>query len=163
MKNQVVKNNKNLVTSGAGWLRVVTGGYRRLQGGNAHFSWQTHRQTLHHNIYIYYHNFIIQVLSELHTITKLQIGISSSLLSIYFKRYVHEELGQAEGVTGISELVEPEHHCGVIWAKLGGWVGCYQRKPCSLGHQPVSQHSHGAVIATSSLDNRLIWAILGSV
>ena len=38
MKNQVVKNNENLVTSGAGWLRVVTGGYRRLQGGNAHFS-----------------------------------------------------------------------------------------------------------------------------
>ena len=44
-------------------------------------------------IYIYYHNFIIQVLSELHTITKLQIGISSTLLSINFKRYVHEKLG----------------------------------------------------------------------
>ena len=111
--------------------------------------------------YIYYHNFIIQVYFELHT--KLQIRASSSLLSIYFMRHVHEKLGQAEGVTGISELVEPEHHCGVIWAKLGGWVGCYQRKPCSLGHQPVSQHSHGAVIATSSLDNRLILAILGSV
>ena len=35
-----------------GWLRVITGGYRRLPGGSDHFSWQTDRQMLHHNIYI---------------------------------------------------------------------------------------------------------------
>ena len=35
-----------------GWLRVITGGYRRLPGGSDHFSWQTDRQILHHNIYI---------------------------------------------------------------------------------------------------------------
>ena len=29
-----------------GWLRVITGGYRRLPGGSDHFSLQTHRQTL---------------------------------------------------------------------------------------------------------------------
>ena len=35
--------------------RVVmggSGGYRRLPGGSDHFSWQTDRQTHHHNIYI---------------------------------------------------------------------------------------------------------------
>ena len=29
-----------------------SGGYRRLPGGSDHFSLQTHKQTLHHNIYI---------------------------------------------------------------------------------------------------------------
>ena len=50
MKNQselwkTMKTNLEL-------YRVVTGGYRRLQGGSDHFSWQTDTQTLHHNIYI---------------------------------------------------------------------------------------------------------------
>ena len=33
-------------------VMVVTGDYRRLPGGSDHFSLQTLRQTLHHNIYI---------------------------------------------------------------------------------------------------------------
>ena len=32
--------------------RVVRGGYRRLPGGSDHFSLQTHKQTLNHNIFI---------------------------------------------------------------------------------------------------------------
>ena len=50
MKNQsrTIKTNPEL-------YRVVmggSGGYRRLPGGSDHFSLQTNRQTLHHNIYI---------------------------------------------------------------------------------------------------------------
>ena len=43
-----------LTWSCTGWLGVVTvdGGYRRLSGESDHFSLQTDKQTLHHNIYI---------------------------------------------------------------------------------------------------------------
>ena len=38
-----------------GWLRVVTGGYRRLQGRSEYFSRDTHKQTDTLSWYIYHH------------------------------------------------------------------------------------------------------------
>ena len=50
MKNQsgTIKTNLELYSVVMGG----SGGYRRLPGGSDHFSLQTNRQTLHHNIYI---------------------------------------------------------------------------------------------------------------
>ena len=50
-----MKNQSGTIKTNLELYRVVkggSGGYRRLPGGSAHFSLQTNRQTLHHNIYI---------------------------------------------------------------------------------------------------------------
>ena len=50
-----MKNQSGAIKTNLELYRVVmggSGGYRRLPGGSDHFSLQTHKQTLHHNIYI---------------------------------------------------------------------------------------------------------------
>ena len=50
-----MKNQSGAIKTNLELYRVVmggSGGYRRLPGGSDHFSLQTNRQTLHHNIYI---------------------------------------------------------------------------------------------------------------
>ena len=50
-----MKNQSGTIKTNLELYRVVmggSGGYRRLPGGSPHFSLQTDRQTLHHNIYI---------------------------------------------------------------------------------------------------------------
>ena len=50
-----MKNQSGTIKTNLELYRVVMGGsvgHRRLPGGSAHFSLQTNRQTLHHNIYI---------------------------------------------------------------------------------------------------------------
>ena len=50
-----MKNQSGTIKTNLELYRVVmggSGGYRRLPGGSAHFSLQTNRHTLHHNIYI---------------------------------------------------------------------------------------------------------------
>ena len=49
------------------WLSVVTKGYRRLPGGSDHFSLQTHKQTLHHNIYIIINSRVSNIFSAFRT------------------------------------------------------------------------------------------------
>ena len=49
-----------------------SGGHRRLPGGSDHFSLQTHKQTLHHNIYI---NLIILINLWLIIIRKAKIEV----------------------------------------------------------------------------------------
>ena len=61
MKNQCGAIKTNLELD-----RVVmggSGGYRRLPGGSAHFSLQTNRQTLHHNIYIIIINYVSLIIN----------------------------------------------------------------------------------------------------
>ena len=82
MKNQsgTIKTNPEL-------YRVVmggSGGYRRLPGGSDHFSLQTNRQTLHHNIYHQqpHHHLITIVIAIFTTITNLICirGIATMML-----------------------------------------------------------------------------------
>ena len=50
-----MKNQSGTIKTNLELYRVVmdsSGGHRRLPGGSDHFSLQTNRQTLHHNIYI---------------------------------------------------------------------------------------------------------------
>ena len=47
-----------------------SGGHRKLPGGSDHFSLQTHKQTLHHNIYI------IMQRSGFFLVNSLQVGIN---------------------------------------------------------------------------------------
>ena len=50
-----MKNQSGTIKTNLELDRVVMGGsgdYRRLPGGSDHFSLQTLRQTLHHNVYI---------------------------------------------------------------------------------------------------------------
>ena len=50
-----MKNQSGTIKTNLELNRVVmggSGGYRRFPGGSDHFSWQTDRHTLHHNIYI---------------------------------------------------------------------------------------------------------------
>ena len=50
-----MKNQSGTIKTNLELYRVVMGGsgdYKSLPGGSAHFSLQTNRQTLHHNIYI---------------------------------------------------------------------------------------------------------------
>ena len=50
-----MKNPSGTIKTNLELYRVVlggSGGYKRLPGGSAHFSLQTNRHTLHHNIYI---------------------------------------------------------------------------------------------------------------
>ena len=55
-----MKNQSGTIKTNLELYRVVkggSGGYRRLPGGSAHFSLQTNRHTLHHNIYYIYHHY----------------------------------------------------------------------------------------------------------
>ena len=50
-----MKNQSGTIKTNLELDRVVmggSGGYRRLPGGSDHFSLQTHKQTLNHNIFI---------------------------------------------------------------------------------------------------------------
>ena len=54
-RHGTMKNQSGTIKTNLELYRVVmggSGGYRRLPGGSDHFSLQTNRQTLHHNIYI---------------------------------------------------------------------------------------------------------------
>ena len=54
-RHGTMKNQSGAIKTNLELYRVVmggSGGYRRLPGGSDHFSLQTHKQTLHHNIYI---------------------------------------------------------------------------------------------------------------
>ena len=60
-----MKNQSGTIKTNLELDRVVmggSGGYRRLPGGSAHFSLQTNRQTLHHNLYI----IMVKLISVLH-------------------------------------------------------------------------------------------------
>ena len=54
-RHGTMKNQSGAIKTNLELYRVVmggSGGYRRLTGGSDDFSCHTHRQTLHHNIYI---------------------------------------------------------------------------------------------------------------
>ena len=54
-RHGTMKNQSRTIKTNPELYRVVmggSGGYRRLPGGSDHFSLQTHKQTLNHNIFI---------------------------------------------------------------------------------------------------------------
>ena len=72
-----MKNQSGTIKTNLELYRVVmggSGGYRRLPGGSDHFSLQTNRQTLHHNI------FIIIIIIFIIIIFIVNIIISSSII-----------------------------------------------------------------------------------
>ena len=69
-----MKNQSGAIKTNLELYRVVMGGsgdYKSLPGGSAHFSLQTNRQTLHHNIYI-----ITSMITMIHPSSCPTLGIT---------------------------------------------------------------------------------------